>query len=71
MLPSVDAREPTAFSTFLMASFAGGFLARSTVLRDLGTTGFWAMKFPRTLLRTETSISQPNRRATAFKVQPW
>ena len=28
-----------------MAPFAAGFLARSTVLRDLGMTGFWAMKF--------------------------
>ena len=40
MLPSVEPGAPTAFSTFLTASFAAGFLARSTVLRDFGMTGF-------------------------------
>jgi len=33
------------FLDFLTASFDAGFLARSTVLRDLGMTGFWAMSF--------------------------
>ena len=40
MLPSVDAREPTAFSTFLMASFAGGFLVRLYCFARLGEDWF-------------------------------
>ena len=45
MLTSVDPREPTALITFLTEPFAACFLVRSTVLRDLGMTGFWAMEF--------------------------
>jgi hypothetical protein len=45
MLTSVDPRAPTAFLTSLTKPFAACFLARSTVLRDLGMTGFWAMEF--------------------------
>lgn len=57
MLPSVDPRASTAFLTSLTEPFAACFLARSTVLRDLGMTGFWAMEFLGLFLRTETSIS--------------
>ena len=45
MLPSVDPRASTAFLTSLTEPFAACFLARSTVLRDLGMIGFWAMEF--------------------------
>jgi hypothetical protein len=45
MLSGVDSRTPTAFLTLLTESVAACFLARFTILRDLGTSGFWATSF--------------------------
>jgi hypothetical protein len=65
MLTSVDPRAPTALLTSLTEPFSACFLVSSTVLRDLGMTGFWAMEFLGLSYGLRPRFPA-NRRATTF-----